>query len=195
MGQQMAAGGEGLPNITQSFTWTPPRTKAAELLADGALSEEQVAAQVGVIRKTLYNWRQIPEFNARVAARRAAQRAAIEAKGIADKQNRIAFLNERHVALRQVVRERGEDESIAHIPGATTGYVVRTFKTIGVGPHAQTIEEHGIDTGLLKEFRAHEQQAAQELGEWVEKKDTTLDATDKFIAAMMEWGTGGDGDA
>ena len=69
-----------------------------------------------------------------------------------------------------------------------------TPQAIGVGANQQTIEEYAIDTGLLKEFRAHEQQAAQELGEWVEKKDTTLDATDKFIAAMMEWGAGGRSD-
>ncbi len=187
--------GGAVDKTVQVFRWTTPRLKAAELVADDALSDEQIAAAVGVSRMTLHTWRQHPEFIVKVTARREAQRAAIEAKGIADKQNRIAFLNERHVALRQVVKERGEDESIAHIPGATTGYVVRTFKTIGVGPHAQTIEEHGIDTGLLKEFRAHEQQAAQELGEWVEKKDTTLDATDKFIAAMMEWGTDGGSDA
>ena len=188
------AGGAELHKTAQRFSWTPPRTRAAELVADDDLSDEQIAATVGVSRRTLHTWRQHPEFMARVQERREAQRKAIEAKGIADKQNRIAFLNERHAALRQVVQERGEHESMADVPGGKTGYVVRTMRAIGVGANQQTIEEYAIDTGLLKEFRAHEQQAAQELGEWVEKKDTTLDATDKFIAAMMEWGAGGRSD-
>ena len=161
--------GEGLHKITREFTWTPPRVKAAELVADDALTDDQVAATVGVTRKTLHNWSQIPAFVARVEARRQAQREAIEAKGIADKQNRVGYLNERHVALRQIVKERGEHESMIGVPGGKTGYVVRTLKAIGVGANQRTVEEYAIDTGLLKEFRAHEQQAAQELGEWVEK--------------------------
>jgi hypothetical protein len=31
-----------------------------------------------------------------------------------------------------------------------------------------------VDTGLLRELRAHERQAAQELGQWMEKSDTSL---------------------
>jgi hypothetical protein len=32
-----------------------------------------------------------------------------------------------------------------------------------------TVEEYQVDTGLLKELREHEKQAAQELGQWSEK--------------------------
>jgi hypothetical protein len=178
--------GDQVSKITQ-WIWTPARSEAAELTADDHLSDEQIATRVHVTRKTLQSWRKRPEFAARVAERREAQRAAIEAKGIADKQNRVKFLNERHAALRQVVKERGEHESMAEVPGGTTGYVVRTFKSIGFGAGQRTIEEHAVDTGLLKEFRAHEQQAAQELGEWVEKVAPTKgDGSDLDLASLLQ---------
>jgi hypothetical protein len=31
------------------------------------------------------------------------------------------------------------------------------------------VEEYEVDTGLLKELREHEKQAAQELGQWSDK--------------------------
>lgn len=181
--------GETLPKITQKFAWTPARTKAAELVADDTLADDQIAAhvEVSVSRKTLHNWRQIPAFAARVEERRKAQRDAIEARGIADKQNRIGYLNARHAALRQIVQERGEDESMADVPGGKTGYMVRTMRAIGVGNLQQTIVEYAVDTALLREFRAHEQQAAQELGQWVEKVAPTKgDGSDLDLATLLQ---------
>jgi transposase-like protein len=43
------------------FEWTQKRTSAALALARG-LTREQVASDVGIVRKTLYNWTQQPEF-------------------------------------------------------------------------------------------------------------------------------------
>jgi hypothetical protein len=40
---------------------------------------------------------------------------------------------------------------------------------------SEEVAEYSIDTGLLKELRDHERQAAQELGQWAEKVD--LNAT------------------
>ena len=39
------------------------------------------------------------------------------------------------------------------------------------GKRFETIEEFLIDTGLLREMREHEKQAAIELGEWAEKRE------------------------
>jgi hypothetical protein len=55
--------------------------------------------------------------------------------------------------------------------GGSTGLLVRTEKVIGTGDKATKITEYAVDTALLKELRAHEQQAAQELGQWLEKKE------------------------
>lgn len=185
LGRGMA--GEGLHKTAQQFAWTPPRVRAAELVADDALTDEQIAAAVGISRRTLHAWRQTPEFVARVEERRQAQREAIEAKGIADKRNRIGYLNERHAAMRLIVKERGEHEDMAGVPGGATGYVVCTTKAIGMGANQQVVEEYAVDTGLLREFRAHEQQAAQELGEWVEKVAPTKgDGSDLDLATLLQ---------
>lgn len=36
---------------------------------------------------------------------------------------------------------------------------------------AREIEEYELDTGLLAELRAHEKQAAEELGQWLTRTD------------------------
>jgi hypothetical protein len=47
---------------------------------------------------------------------------------------------------------------------------VRTYKAVG----GATVEEYAVDTGLLREMRAHEEQAARELGQWVERQTQDL---------------------
>jgi len=60
---------------------------------------------------------------------------------------------------------------------ANTGYMVRTVKQIGGGDTAQVVEEFAVDTGLLRELREIEEQAAIECGDWVEKKEPTHEDT------------------
>jgi hypothetical protein len=55
------------------------------------------------------------------------------------------------------------------VPGAETGLLTRTYKQIGSGEGAEKVEEYQVETGLLKELREHEKQAAQELGQWADK--------------------------
>lgn len=47
------------------FEWTPKRTAAAMALAQGD-TREQVASDVGVTRKTIYNWLLAADFAAEV---------------------------------------------------------------------------------------------------------------------------------
>lgn len=54
------------------------------------------------------------------------------------------------------------------VPGGKTGLLVREIKSIGAGPNSREVEEYKVDTGLLKELREHERQAAIELGQWQE---------------------------
>lgn len=98
-------------------------------------------------------------------------KAVILAKGIAVKQSRIDALNDRWERMKQVISERADDPNMKDIPGGTTGLLVHSTKAIGAGQSMQVIDEYNLDTGLLKEMREHEKQAAQELGEWVEKNE------------------------
>lgn len=110
--------------------------------------------------------------------------AEVKARGIADKQNRIDELVERHKTLKQVVIERAASEWLADVPGGSTGYVVKQLKRVKhvflpdlddedgkASVEVEDLWESTVDTGLLRELRDHEKQVAQEMGEWTEKSE------------------------
>ena len=136
------------------------REQAAMLVADAGLSDEVIAGRVGVRRSTLSRWKCDPAFSERVEYHRQAMRAAIEAEGIASRQNRVAALNDRWDRMRRVIVARAE--VLQAVPGGETGLLVRQTKSIGFGDNNTVIEEYAVDTGLLRELRAHEEQAAKE---------------------------------
>ena len=74
--------------------------------------------------------------------------------------------------MTEVIRQRAVN--LKDVPGGgNTGLLVRQVKGIGKGEDFQVVEEYAVDTGLLRELREHEKQAAIELGEWTEKQDVT----------------------
>lgn len=150
------------------FQWNAKRERAAALVADDSLSDEQIAAELKVGRATLARWKDRPEFIARVREIVESVRAALEAKGIAARQNRIDALNERHELMREVIRQRASAYQGEGV-GGSTGLIVKDVKGIGRGYDFQVVEVYGVDTGLLRELREHEKQMAQELGEWQER--------------------------
>jgi len=156
---------------SSSFRWDSRRDRAAVLVADDTLSEEKIAAELGMTRRHLYRWRHHPVFIERVTQIAQGYVDALKDRGIAERQNRVDALNDRWRRLQTVIDERAED--MATVPGGSTGLLVRQTKTVGTGPQAQIIDEYAVDTGLLRELRAHEEQAAKELGQWIEKQDTT----------------------
>jgi hypothetical protein len=148
------------------FTWTVAREKAAALLADGELTDREIAAEVGVDRPTLWRWRQHPDFAARV--RETVEKAGEEMArhAIALKNRRLREYDRRWRALQQVIEERAADPSMQSVPGGRTGLLVRTVKVIGSGEAAREVAEYRLDVGLLKELRDLERQAAEEAGQW-----------------------------
>jgi hypothetical protein len=107
---------------------------AAAMVAADIITDEQIAQQAGVTRKTLWNWRQLPEFAERVEAIRAAIRANARITGIALVENRVAALNERWELMKQLRRARrpGRDHA-PDVPGGQTGLLVRSYKVVGSG--------------------------------------------------------------
>lgn len=174
-----------------AFKWTGRTEEAATLVALDSLADEQIAKQLDIARSTLSRWKATQEFHDRVNAIRREIKAAVVALGITERQNRIDAYNDRWRRMNQVLDARSEhyggllagapasDRKKGYAnpdwlaPGAETGLLVHTKKMIGSGDRAIVIEEWGIDTSLLKELRAHEEQAAKELGQWVEHKDVT----------------------
>ena len=132
--------------MRQKFVWTKVKRRAATLVADDALGDEVLAAQLGIARCTLNRWKDHPDFKAEVASILAAYREQIVAEGIANRQNRVDALNDRHHRMVRVIEERAEDPDMEDIPGGTTGLMVRQRKQIGAGRDAQVIEEFAVDT-------------------------------------------------
>lgn len=172
-----------------AWKWSTRREKAAKLAADDALTNEQIAASVGVTRQAVDYWRAAPEFQARVAEIVAAYAEAIKGEGIANVKNRVAAQNDRWQRMQRIIDQRALDPSLADIPGGDTGLIVRTAKLVKVygsipssGDEAESLQsakrevlvyEYAADTGLAAEMRATEKEAAEQLGQRVAKQEVT----------------------
>ena len=151
------------------FTWNDDRRLAAQLVAEGNLADIDIAAKLGVTRQTIWNWRKTPEFQEFVDELQEAFKTEVRRRGLADRERRVRALNDRWNRLQRVMEERADDPAMANVPGGRTGLLVHDVKSVGSGYSAQVVDLYEVDTGLLKELREHEKQAAQELGQWVEQ--------------------------
>lgn len=147
---------------------------AAALLAADELTDEQIAAQVGISRRVLARWKRHPDFDALVQHHLDVFRRRVESRGIASRHRRVAQQDERWRKCQQIIAERAADETWAHIPGWRTGLLVHQRKQVGGGRDAQIVDDFAVDTGLLREMRELEKHAATELGQWSEKHDHTV---------------------
>lgn len=185
----MAVPPETVPRIAH-FAWTGAREEAAVLVADDTLSDTEIAARVGVTRRTLTNWRQHPEFAARVGDHVGALQAAMLRFRIAKKRERVKVLDDLHTAALGVVAARrarhraemGDDPEAAAAAGAKRvfGRVVPAEALTGLVVEKETFTASGIrtsewsvDTGLVREIRALHEQAAKELGQWVDRSEVS----------------------
>lgn len=157
------------------FKWNVAKEQAALLLAQDELTDEAIADQLGTGRTTLWEWKQRPEFDARVEAHREEWRKRVRKRGIAVAENRVAALQDRWERMKRIIAERGEADIMQDVPGGRTGLLCYTKKSLGAGPMAQVVDEFELDAALLRELREHEKQAAQELGQWTDRQDVTSD--------------------
>jgi len=169
---------------------TAREERAAGLVAEDTLSDDEIAATIGVKRRTLTRWRGRDEFTARVADLVETAKAAARALTIASKEMRVRRLAERAGKLDEVFAARAVEH--ADVPGGATGLLVREPRIVkvydvknwrkGDDEEEERLAPTGsvrvayaykVDTASLAELRAVEKQAAQELGEWVEKVSPT----------------------
>ena len=175
-------------------------SRSLEKLLELYLQRRQsgVKASVPAVRlRTLQQWSADFGWQARLAEiaereshaaeqRETAARAELQSVGIVDRQNRLSALNERWLALQEVIRSRAEHYSAIVAgapadavrgyhrpewiaPGAETGVLVFSRRVVG----KLTTEEWAADVALFREIRAHEEQAAKEMGQWTEKRELT----------------------
>jgi predicted transcriptional regulator len=176
--------------MTQSTETLPDlQERAAVLLAENRLSDSDIAATLGVSRASISRWKRRPEFQTRVTVLQQRINEVALQTAIADREKRVAALNDRWERMQRVLDERAADPGVASAPGGTTGLVVKQMKMIGAGEAAMPITEYAVDTSLLKEMRATEQQAAQELGQWSEKSETK---TEQHVTFTIDFDRAGD---
>lgn len=160
--------------------------EAAVLVAEDSRSDEQIAALLGITRSTLSTWKMRPEFVARVDEVCRELAAAALKRGIARKEYRVNVLANMHSKLLTVMEERAADPDLANIPGGKTGLIVR--KAV-VSAGALVGYEFAVDTGLLKELRGIQEQAAKELGQLIEKREVKVrslkDLSDEELDALI----------
>ncbi len=103
-----------------------------------------------------------------------AHLAEVKAEGIAIQEYRLRGMDELEQGFRRIIAERGAAMD-GEVPGGGTGLLMRQQKQLGTGDRAIITTEYLTDTGIASEIRALYKQAAQELGQWSEKRDINLD--------------------
>jgi hypothetical protein len=169
--------------------WTRRTEQAALLVAEDQLTDDAIAARLRINKVTLERWKQRTDFRARTQEHVAAFREAIRVRGIAERQNRINALNDRWTLMQRVIEARAADATMTGA-GHETGLLVRTYKP----GKFRVVEEYRVDAGLLAELRAHEKQAAEELGQWTKKTDVTSGGKPLDLASLILWARGGGGE-
>lgn len=164
------------------LTLTGRQLTAAALDAADELTDERIAADVGVSRASLNRWRAKPAYAAEVARQKQAILEHALRLPIAKKTKRLTVLNDLHEKQLAVIDaralEHGDDPKIA---GGATGLVVREYKMIGSGRDAQVIETYGVDVALIREIRGTQEQAAKEVGDWSDGASITTIAAIQLV--------------
>jgi hypothetical protein len=140
-------------------------------VAEGDLTEPEIARRAGVSDRQLRTWKGRPEFADRVAELVEGLGDVALRRAIARRAQRVRALDERWQLMQRVIAERGADPAMQEVPGGRTGLLVHNVKGVGKGDDFRLIDLYEVDVGLLRELREHEKQAAQEVGQWAEKRE------------------------
>jgi hypothetical protein len=153
----------------RKFLWDGDRLKAAELVARGTMTEEQIGEAVGFSARQFRRWKQHPEFMAKVEEFAREIEKAVLKEGIANRAERVRAMNDRWNRYRSIISERAASDEMQEIPGGKSGMLVHDVKMVGSRDGAERADIYSFDTGLAQSILALEKQAAQEVGQWVEK--------------------------
>jgi transcriptional regulator with XRE-family HTH domain len=147
------------------------KQRAVRLLVQDKLTDEKIAEACGVTRQTITNWKREPDFIAAMHEVAAEVAQALYDLPITHRRNRVVDLQTIRDKLMQVITERGMSPEMAGIAGGETGLLTRRMTKVGHGKETEYVWEYAVDVGMLKELRATLEQAAKELGQWVERVD------------------------
>jgi len=147
------------------------RERAAILLAEDQLSDQQIADSLGVSRQSIVRWKKNPRFAERVAELGAIMCEQALKHGIARRETRVSVQHEMQSKLLTVIAELAKDAELQGVPGGKTGLVCKTVKGIGKGDDFRVVEVFETDTPTVKALLALHEQAAKEMGQIVERHE------------------------
>jgi len=166
--------------------------QAAVLTAEDDLSDEKISETVGTTRTTLNRWKLLPLFNDAVSGHAHELERRMLRLAIARKRDRLKILDSLQSKIMLVIDARSTQ--YPDVPGADTGLLVgqlKQVKHISIGKDSTETRqedqwEYSADTGLMRELRATQEQAAKELGQWSEKKEITGADGAAFAIQLIE---------
>lgn len=152
--------------------------RAASQVADGVITDAQIATGAGIDRRQLARWKKEPSFAALVQGLIGEAADAIKHEAVATKAGRLRILTDLHNKLLQVIEARasaatrmqereGLGGDMLRTPrdvwaaGETTGIIV-TKETWG----KTNSQEAAVDTALIKQILDLQERIAKELGQW-----------------------------
>lgn len=133
------------------------------------------SSQGSRLSKNVNVGQRIDELQEKIAEKTIKSVVKLADLELAVRLNRVNALEYRWQKIQQVIEERAADPSMAKIPGGKTGLLVRQIKVVGHGAGMRIVPEYVFDAGLMREARAHEEQAAKEVGQLVERRDMKID--------------------
>lgn len=177
------------------MTLSEQQLECVRLIVEGKTHAE-CAAALGVHKRTIDNWKTLPEFRRAVREEQNAWRET--ARAAMDTDWRLRYLIDRHRRLTSIIDEREKDPAMENVPGGKSGLLTVKYKMLnrvdeGGNRISEPVPEFEVDTGTLAELRAIEHAIAVERHEWnprstVETKKTTrveISAEVRAIAAML----------
>lgn len=170
-----------MQSLDKPFEWNEARTKAAVLVAEDEITDEDIAAACGVSRTTLHEWKQIKTFQDRIAEHLAELDRAMMRYAISKRRKRIGKLQRAIDKVEVVIDERAAlgnnargavdlDVLGALAPGSDSGLLVS--KPI-FSHNGDLAYEWKFDAALVREYRALMEQAAKELGQLQDRLEIT----------------------
>lgn len=154
-----------------NWKWTGAKLEAARMLAEDEMSNAKIAAKLDINPRTIWEWSQHEEFQAKIKQLLAAWEARIMKRGIANKARRVDFLNSLHDKHKGIIEARSKKN--AKLTGGDTGLIINEKKLHGFGEDAVEIDYETFDTGFHREVRATLTQAAEETGQLTSKHELT----------------------
>lgn len=156
------------------------QAQAAVLLAEDRLTHAQIASDCRISERTLYNWKRDPAFLAEVKRIEAQLAEAALTRGIAQRWRRLDRLQRDWRRLQKLIEARAAAMA-GDVDGGETGLLAHDQKSVGHGENAQVVDVYRFDKAIMDALLNIEKQAAEELGQWVDKvAPTTPDGTKPY---------------